>query len=93
MHRERVAEAVLIDHIRDQLRHGGCRECVPTALGPIKPLAGSANWQVLEHPACSDPCQAKMLEACARLADRYDVDWPVQRGAVNDPTHTASRRT
>lgn len=84
MQRERIDETGLIGKIREQLGRSGCRDCVPSALGPVKPLAGGANWQVLEHPACSDPCQAAMLEACSKLAERYDVDWPAQRGAVLD---------
>lgn len=81
MSRERLTEAAVIEKIRDQLASGGCRECIPTALSPIKAVAGGINWQVLSHPVCSDPCQAAMLEACSRLAERYDVDWPPGRGA------------
>ena len=52
-----------------------CAACVPTQLGPIKPLAGGVNWQVVEHVPCSDPCVAQMLETCSRLADEYDIRW------------------
>ncbi|MGH8517405.1 MAG: hypothetical protein ACREUE_08085 [Panacagrimonas sp.] len=82
MKRQLVTEAGLIEQIRARLGQGECRECCPTALGPIKPVSGSANWQVLEHPSCSDPCQARMLEVCADLATSFDVDWPSARGAA-----------
>ena len=80
--RQEVPESTLIEMIRERLQGSNCSECAPTALSPIDPVAGSINWQVLEHPACSDPCQAKMLEICKDLAQRYDVTWnSMVRGA------------
>lgn len=66
----------LLQKIRAELSGGGCADCVPQQLAPLRPVAGGINWQVLEHPPCSPACQNQMFEACSRLAERYDVRWP-----------------
>lgn len=83
MKRQALPELELISLIRGEMMGDNeCEDCAPTALSPIHPVAGSTNWQVLEHPACSDPCQAKMLEVCKELSGRYEVIWPPERGAA-----------
>ena len=81
MARKLLPPGELLERIRAGMRgpdgrRVGCSDCVPTQLGPVRPVAGGVNWQVLAHPPCSAPCEAKMLDVCSALADEYDVLWP-----------------
>lgn len=81
MARKLLPPTELLELIRQRMlgadgRRVGCSDCVPTEIGPIHPVAGGVNWQVLRHPPCSAPCEAKMLDVCSALANEYDVLWP-----------------
>jgi hypothetical protein len=78
MHRKRLAQAELLDKIGQAMREpaGPCADCLPRALAPLKAVAGSANWQLVDQDLpCAPGCAEKLLEVCRALAERYDVDW------------------
>lgn len=77
--RVRISESQLREMIGVAMREppGSCADCVPAELSPIKPVAGSANWQVLSHRSpCAPGCAERLLEICRDLAGHYDVAWP-----------------
>jgi hypothetical protein len=85
MQMKRIAIGIdeLLAKICEGMQHpadGECKQCLPVQLSPIHPVAGGINWQVQSHGRpCSPPCEAKLMDVCTALGDRYDVDWGAAR--------------